>query len=93
MTLEHKQNLENIRRYLRRLIKHMIDDDTLSEEVDVERTVEKLSNRANCMFLWVTLLVENLYIASPALTMSQRHHTIKNLNRLEGLDALYEAFH
>lgn len=89
--LSNEQNSGDIRRYLRCKVNDMIDDDVLPENLNGEKTVEKIAVRANGMFLWVTLLVEYLYLASPALTMSQRRHTIDNLTRLEGLDALYGA--
>jgi hypothetical protein len=41
------------------------------------------------MFLWVRLLVEYLHL--PALTLRERLEAIRNLNRLEGADALYNA--
>ncbi|KAL9077530.1 MAG: hypothetical protein Q9157_003359 [Trypethelium eluteriae] len=89
ITLKNEQNLEDIRRYLRQPISDMIDDGTLPEEIQVESTVEKISNRANGMFLWASLFIEYLSLAAPALTMSQRRYVIENLSRLEGLDTLF----
>ncbi|KAL9095673.1 MAG: hypothetical protein Q9165_002105 [Trypethelium subeluteriae] len=89
VALKNEQNLEDIRRYLRQPISDMIDDGTLPEELEVESTVEKISNRANGMFLWASLFIEYLSLAAPALTMSQRRRVIEDLSRLEGLDTLF----
>ena len=89
MLLVDSQNLHDIRRFLRLKIYELVDDGILPGSLNVEDTVIKISDRANGMFLWVTLLVE--YLASTALTMRQRRNIIENVNRLEGLDALYGA--
>ncbi|KAJ9316618.1 hypothetical protein DTO271D3_3125 [Paecilomyces variotii] len=49
--------------------------------------VEKIVPRANGMFLWVKLLIKFLQLRR--LTVNQRLDAIENLNRLEGLDAIY----
>ncbi|KAJ9303293.1 hypothetical protein DTO271G3_667 [Paecilomyces variotii] len=49
--------------------------------------VEKIVPRANGMFLWVILLIKFLQLKR--LTVNQRLDAIENLNRLEGLDAIY----
>ncbi|KAJ9213962.1 hypothetical protein DTO166G4_4407 [Paecilomyces variotii] len=49
--------------------------------------VEKIVPRANGMFLWVKLLIKFLQLKR--LTVNQRLDAIENLNRLEGLDAIY----
>jgi hypothetical protein len=61
----------------------------LPADHSISDTVELVSERAQGMFLWVRLLME--YLALPALTVRERLEAIKNLNRLEGLDALYDA--
>jgi hypothetical protein len=87
--LKSMQNLEDIRSFLRPKIRELANDEVLSSNTDIEATVAKISNRANGMFLWARLFIE--YLQFPALTMRQRSNAINDLNRLEGLDALYNA--
>lgn len=91
MTLETEHNLTDIRRYVRHHVNQMVDDDILPEDVDVDKTIEMISRRANGMFLWATLLLSYINLTHGAMTVSQIHDTIENLNRLEGLDTLYGA--
>ena len=83
------QNLRDIRRYLRPKIRDMVKDNILRSTTVVEDVVIKISDRANGMFLWATLLVE--YLSLPALSVRQRQEAIDNLIRLEGMDAIYTA--
>ena len=89
MTLVGQQNIRDIRRFLQFRVQELVDDGILPHNQNIDETAKKISNRANGMFLWVTLLVD--YLASPGLTKNQRRNTVENLNRLEGLDSLYSA--
>ncbi|KAH0542496.1 hypothetical protein FGG08_003092 [Glutinoglossum americanum] len=89
--LAASQNLRDIECYLKPKFRELLDSGALTATRggDLEEIVQRVSSRANGMFLWATLLVE--YLQSPALTIRQRQDAIENLNRLEGLDALYGA--
>jgi hypothetical protein len=85
----HLENIEDMERFLRPEIQDLIDNEVLPEGQDLEELVQMICQRANGMFLWVRLLVD--YLRLPALTLRERLYAIRNLNRLEGLDALYNA--
>ncbi|KAI9775589.1 MAG: hypothetical protein M1839_000989 [Geoglossum umbratile] len=89
--LTASQNLRDIERYLSPKFQELLDSGVLVEAHDSDPggIVKRVSSRANRMFLWASLLVT--YLQSPALTIRQRRDAIENLNRLEGLDALYKA--
>jgi hypothetical protein len=55
----------------------------------VEEIVDMIASRSDGMFLWTNLLVE--YLKSPILSTNQKWNAIKDLNRLKGLDSLYNA--
>jgi hypothetical protein len=83
------ENIEDMECFLRPEIQDLIDIEVLPDGQDVEEIVQMICPRANGMFLWVRLLVD--YLRLPALTLRERLFAIRNLNRLEGLDALYNA--
>jgi len=89
LDLGNSQNHRDICTYLRPKIVDLVEYGILPESTDIEDTVEKISNRANGMFLWVTLLIQ--YLQSPSLSTRQVSEAISNLNRLQGLDLLYTA--
>jgi hypothetical protein len=89
LDLGNSQNHRDICTYLRPEIVDLVEYGMLPESTDIEDTVEKISNRANGMFLWVTLLIR--YLQSPSLSTRQVSEAISNLNRLQGLDSLYTA--
>lgn len=89
LDLGNSQNHRDICTYLRPKIVDLVEYGMLPESTDIEDTVEKISNRANGMFLWVTLLIQ--YLQSPSLSTRQVSEAISNLNRLQGLDSLYTA--
>jgi hypothetical protein len=89
LDLGNSQNHQDICTYLWPRIVDLIDYGILSDTTDINDTVEKISSRANGMFLWVTLLIE--YLQSPSLSARQVSEAVSNLNRLQGLDSLYTA--
>ncbi|KAH6681135.1 hypothetical protein F5X68DRAFT_263480 [Plectosphaerella plurivora] len=91
-TLElHKTlNLEDIQLFLRPRILSL--DWSGLPAVGPEQAdgmVRQIARRANGMFIWAHLFVE--YIQSRHLSVRKRRDALQNLNRLEGLDMLYQA--
>jgi hypothetical protein len=87
--LTHLTNTNDIEHFLHPKIQELIDTEALPDNQSVNDIVGLISTRANGMFLWVKLLVE--YLRLPALTLRDRLEAIRNLNRLESLDNLYNA--
>ena len=87
--LTHLRNTEDMKRFLRPEIQELVDTNFLPHGSSVDKLIELITLRAKGMFLWVRLLVE--YLRLPSLTLRDRLDAIKNLNRLEGLNSLYDA--
>ncbi|KEF56254.1 uncharacterized protein A1O9_07835 [Exophiala aquamarina CBS 119918] len=67
----------------------MVEVGLLPDNYYADEIVDKVSQRANGMFLWVRLFIDFLQL--PASTLRERIDAIENLNRLDGLDSLYCA--
>lgn len=89
MQLTLLENTDDIKHYLLPEIEELVDLGSLPSHQSAEEIVGLILPRANGMFLWVRLLVK--YLGLPVLTLRERQDAILNLNRLEGLDALYNA--
>ena len=63
--------------------------DSGSLGIDIDKTVSEIVQRANGMFLWVKLLLKYLWL--PSLTTQDLTDAVENLNRLQGLDTIYQA--
>ncbi|CZR48225.1 uncharacterized protein FPRO_12835 [Fusarium proliferatum ET1] len=81
-------NFESLQTFLRPKIQRLARDGVISSEDNGDQIVTLLARRANGMSLWAQLLVE--YLLSPNLSIRQRREALKDLNRLQGLDALYQ---
>lgn len=81
-------NFHDIRAYLKDELEICISDELLPEELDIEATAEKLSHRADGMFLWARLMMT--YLALPSLLMSERMEAIREIDMPEGLEIMYE---
>ena len=88
VNLTSQENVTDIKFHLFPKINELIDEGLLSPELAAQRIVGMISSWANGMFFWAKLLLE--YLRFPDLTFYERKDAILNLNRLEGLDALYE---
>lgn len=87
--LNFQENTDDIRRILLPEIEDLIQNDLLRTDLSAECIATLISSRANGMFLWARLLIE--YLRLPVWTLRERQDAIFSLNRLEGLDALYDA--
>ncbi|KAG4254498.1 hypothetical protein FPRO03_06838 [Fusarium proliferatum] len=81
-------NFESLQIFLRPKTQRLARDGVISSEDNGDQIVTLLARRANGMSLWAQLLVE--YLLSPNLSIRQRREALKDLNRLQGLDALYQ---
>lgn len=81
-------NFDDIQAYLKDELEACINDELLPEELDIEATAEKLSRRADGMFLWARLMMT--YLALPSLLMFERIEAIREIDMPEGLDIMYE---
>ncbi|KAF5672847.1 NACHT domain-containing protein [Fusarium circinatum] len=88
LDLTSTMNFESLETFLQPKIQRLARDGVISSEENRDQVVKLLASRANGMFLWVRLLVE--YLQSPNLSIRQRREALKDLNRLQGLDALYQ---
>ncbi len=88
MKLTSQENKADIESYLLSQIEELFHEELFSPDLATEEIVRLISPRANGMFLWVKLLLE--YLRLPTLTSHERQDAVMNINRLEGLDALYE---
>ncbi|KLO80854.1 Uncharacterized protein LW93_9099 [Fusarium fujikuroi] len=88
LDLTSTMNFESLETFLRPKIQPLARDGVISSEDNRDQIVTLLASRANGMFLWAQLLVE--YLLSPNLSIRQRREALKDLNRLQGLDALYQ---
>ncbi|KAF5608591.1 NACHT domain protein [Fusarium subglutinans] len=87
LDLTSAMNFESLETFLRPKIQQLARHGVISSEENRDQVVKLLASRANGMFLWARLLVE--YLQSPNLSIRQRREALKDLNRLQGLDALY----
>lgn len=87
--LDSALNLDDICLFLRPRIMSILDSGLLPQLYDLDEMVDQIAQRASGMFLWASLFVE--YIQSPHLSTRERRHALQNLNRLQGLDLLYDA--
>lgn len=81
-------NFHDIRAYLKDELETCINDELLTQELDIEATAEKLSRRADGMFLWARLMMT--YLALPSLLTSERMEAIREIDMPEGLEIMYE---
>ncbi|KAI0376424.1 hypothetical protein F5Y04DRAFT_209945 [Hypomontagnella monticulosa] len=89
MPLDAGQNLEDIRNFMQSSMSKLSEVSALPLDLDPENVVVELSARAGGMFLWAKLFVE--YICSPNLSIRQRRDAIRDINRFDDLDRLFEA--
>ncbi|KAJ3539608.1 hypothetical protein NM208_g5417 [Fusarium decemcellulare] len=76
------------RTFLRPRVWALSQDGVITLGENLEQLVILLATRASGMFLWARLLIE--YLQSPYLSIRQRREAIEDLNRLQGLDSLYQ---
>lgn len=81
-------NFHDIRAYLKDELETCINEELLPKELDIEVIAEKLSRRADGMFLWARLMMT--YLALPSLLMSERMEAIREIDMPEGLEIMYE---
>jgi len=85
----HLVNGDDITLFLLPEVQDLIDSGLLPDSTSAQDLVDRILPRTNGMFLWASLLME--YLRSPTLTIRERQDAISHINRLEGLDTLYEA--
>jgi hypothetical protein len=81
-------NSTDIRRYVYGELTHLRETRLLPSELDLEEIAQKLTRRADGMFLWVRLMIT--YLKCPALMPSERRTAISELDVPEGLEEMYE---
>lgn len=88
--LGQSHNISDQKSWLRPRISELWEYGILSsQESSVDEVVENIVSRSDGMFLWTSLIAE--YLDSAALSTNQKLDAIKNLNRLKGLDSLYDV--
>jgi hypothetical protein len=87
LRLGASENLMDIKTYLDEGISHIAQNRLVAGDLSAETIVQKLSERANGMFLWAKLMTR--YLSCPALTPLERLEAIEELNMLQGLEAIY----
>ncbi|KAK3991108.1 hypothetical protein QBC44DRAFT_57923 [Cladorrhinum sp. PSN332] len=85
--LGSQHNHNDIEGYLRPRIQEMFDMGLIAENQDVDQIVEKVTDRANGMFLWVRLFLD--YLGSEGLTISDRTNAVDDMLHLQELEDLY----
>lgn len=85
--LENEKNFGDIEIYLRMRIAKLVEGNAIAGDLVLDGVVAQLCRRANSMFLWAVLMSN--YLSSPYLTPKERLDAIYQLNRFEGLDAMY----
>ena len=81
-------NATDIRQYLHAELTALHSNRLLPRTTDLDGVAGKLTSRADGMFLWARLMVS--YLKCVALTPSQRHDAIAELDVPEGLEKMYE---
>jgi hypothetical protein len=79
--------VDDIESYLKSRIEKLVNKGAIPATFSVDAIVSQLSRRSNSMFLWAALMAN--YLSSPYLTPAERSTAIHQLNRFEGLDAIY----
>ena len=87
VVLENEKNSGDIEIYLRMRMSKLIERAAIPGNIGIDDMVAQLSCRANSMFLWAVLMSN--YLSSPSLSPNERLDAIRQLNRFEGLDAMY----
>ena len=87
VALENEDNSGDIENYLRMRMAKLIEQSAIAGDLGLDSMVVQLSRRANSMFLWAVLMSN--YLSLPCLTPNERLDAIHQLNRFEGLDAMY----
>ena len=87
LVLENEKNSGDIEIYLRMRMAKLIEQAAIPGNMVLDDMVAQLSCRANSMFLWAVLMSN--YLSSPFLSPNERLDAIRQLNRFEGLDAMY----
>ena len=87
VVLENEKNFGDIEIYLRMRMATLIEQGAIAGNIGLDNMVAQLSCRANSMFLWAVLMSN--YLSSPSLSPNERLNAIRQLNRFEGLDAMY----
>ncbi len=85
--LENEKNGGDIEIYLRMRMAKLVERTAIAGDLVLDSVVAQLCRRANSMFLWAVLMSN--YLSSPYLTPKERLDAIYQLNRFEGLDAMY----
>ena len=89
VVLENEKNSGDIEIYLRMRMAKLIEQAAIPGNIGLDNMVAQLSCRANSMFLWAVLMSN--YLSSPSLSPNERLDAIRQLNRFEGLDAMYNS--
>ena len=87
VALENEKNSGDIESYLRMRMAKLIEQAGLPGNIGLDNVVAQLSCRANSMFLWAVLMSN--YLSSLSLSPNERLDAIRQLNRFESLDAMY----
>ncbi|KAI4867277.1 hypothetical protein F4820DRAFT_468079 [Hypoxylon rubiginosum] len=85
----HLQHSNDMEMTLRPLLQELSDECLFSDELDVNQTVDMVTEKANGIFLWAKLLLDYLKLSS--LTVQDREDIINDLYRLPDLDSLYRV--
>ena len=90
LAIPKRQLSSDIRRYCRRELEELADDEILPEVAlsHLDQLTDHLVNGADGMFLWARLMIE--FLRSPALSQERRLKTITEINFPEGLEKMYE---
>lgn len=81
-------NTDDIRLYLQDELATAVDEGLLPKTLNQDVIAQRLSSRANGMFLWARLMMA--YLRSPGLLMSERREAISTIDLPEGLEKMYE---
>lgn len=87
LSLENTKNRLDIERYIRDRASKLVCGNVIRGGITLDNIVVQLSDRANSIFLWASLMCN--FLALPFLTPLERLDAIQNLNRFEGLDSMY----
>jgi hypothetical protein len=87
MELTANDNQEDIERYLWPEVEDLQIFEVPTSPLSKAGIVERISSRANGMFLWAFLMMK--YLQCPGLSQSERLEVLQESSLLEGLDVMY----
>ncbi|KAL3473036.1 hypothetical protein BJX99DRAFT_261719 [Aspergillus californicus] len=86
--LDHSHNSLDMRLFLRPRLETWVRRGMLPTLSNMDACVDGIIHRSNGIFLWIKLLT--VFLGSRMLTKAQRVDALDNLNRLQGLDKLFD---